>query len=295
MAEPLPVAYLNGQYLPLKDARVSPLDRAFLYGDAVYEVMPVYAGRVFRFREHFDRLDRSLAGIQMQPVYSRERWAELCNELVRRNGGVDMYLYVQVTRGAEYGRNHAPLPQTERTVFAFASALPPIAPEKLTQGIAAITAEDTRWARRDIKSTALLANVLLKQLAVDAGAQETILLQNGLLTEGSSTSVHVVIGGEIRTPPNGRQILPGTTRDVLSELATRAGLPRRIAEVTEAELRAADEIFIAAATFGSLPVTRLDGQPVGPASHQGLPGPVWKRLHALFDSYKQELAGTPLY
>src|SRR5688572_394513 len=181
MADPLPIAYLDGEFLPLREARVSPLDRAFLYGDAVYEVMPVYAGRVFRFTEHFDRLDRSLREIRMEPVYERSRWAQVCQELVQRNGGGDMYLYVQVTRGAEFGRNHAPLPEIERTVFAFASALPQIAPEKLQRGVAAVTAEDTRWARCDIKSTALLANVMLKQLAVDAGAQETILLRDGML------------------------------------------------------------------------------------------------------------------
>jgi D-alanine transaminase len=290
MAAPLPVAYLNGGFLPLQEARISPLDRAFLYADGVYEVMPVYDGRIFRFREHFDRLDRSLAELRMKPVHTRDRWAEICEELVRRNGGGDMYLYVQVTRGAEYGRNHAPLPDIERTVFAFASRLPPIGAEKLERGVAAITAEDIRWARCDIKSTALLANVMLKQLAVDAGAAETILLKDGFLREGSSTTVHVVTGGEIRTPPRSHQILPGTTRDVVSELAARAGIPFRAVAVTEAEVRGADEIFIAAATFGTLPVTRLDGKPVG----SGLPGPVWNRIHEQFNAYRRELAGTPI-
>lgn len=290
MADPLPIAYLNGEYLPLREARVSPLDRAFLYGDAVYEVMPVYAGRVFRFTEHFDRLDRSLREIRMAPAHARSRWAEICQELVRRNGGGDMYIYVQVTRGAEYGRNHAPLPEIERTVFAFAA--PPVisAPEKIERGISVVTANDTRWSRCDIKSTALLANVLLKQLAVDAGAHETIVLRDGQLREGSSTTVHVVIGAEIRTPPRSEQILPGTTRDVVAELAARAGVPFRACNVSEAELRAADEIFIAAATFGTLAVTTLDGRSVG----TGKPGPVWKRIRALFEDYKRELAGKPI-
>jgi D-alanine transaminase len=289
MAEPLPVAYLNGEFLPLKEARVSPLDRAFLYGDGVYEVMPVYDGRVFRFREHFDRLDRSLRELQMQPVHPREDWLEICEQLVRRNGGGDMYLYVQVTRGAEFGRNHAPLPDIERTVFAFASRLPPISAEKIERGVAAITTEDTRWTRCDIKSTALLANVMLKQLAVDAGATETIMLKDGFLREGSSTTVHVVIGGEIRTPPRSHQILPGTTRDVVSELAARGGITFRAVAVTEAELRNAEEIFIGAATIGTLAVTRLDDKPVG----KGVPGPVWKRIYELFNQHRRELAGTP--
>lgn len=290
MADPLPIAYLNGAYLPLREARVSPLDRAFLYGDSVYEVMPVYAGRVFRFTEHFDRLDRSLREIRMAPAYPRSRWAEVCQELVRRNGGGDMYIYVQVSRGAEFGRNHAPLPDIERTVFAFAA--PPVvsSPEKIERGISAVTASDTRWTRCDIKSTALLANVLLKQLAVDAGAHEAIMLRAGQLREGSSTTAHVVIDGEIRTPPRSEQILPGTTRDVVAELASRAGISFRACDVSEAELRAADEIFIGAATFGTLAVTTLDGRPVG----TGKPGPVWKRIRALFEDYKRELAGKPI-
>jgi len=290
MSEPLPIAYLNGEFLPLADARVSPLDRAFLYGDGVYEVMPVYDGRIFRFREHFDRLDRSLNELRMKPVHARDRWAAICEELVRRNGGGDMYVYVQVTRGAEYGRNHAPLPDIDRTVFAFASRLPPISAERIGRGIAAITTDDTRWTRCDIKSTALLANVMLKQLAVDAGATETIILKDGLLREGASTTVHVVIGGGIRTPPRSNQILPGTTRDVVSELAARGGISFKAMAVTEAELRNADEIFIGAATFGTLAVTRLDGKAVG----SGMPGPVWKRIHEMFNAYRRELAGTPI-
>ena len=291
MAEPLPVAYLNGAFVPLKEARVSPLDRAFLYADSVYEVMPVYGGRVFRFREHFDRLDRSLAELRMPPVYSRARWAQMCDDLIERNGGGDMYLYVQVSRGAEYGRNHAPLPDIERTVFAFASALPPLTRERLEQGVAAVTAEDTRWSRCDIKSTALLANVMLKQLAIDANATEAILLRGGLLMEGASTTVHVVLGGEIRTPPKSHSILPGTTRDVVSELAAREGIAFRSTPVSAAELGKAEEVFIAAATIGTLAVTKLDGRPVG----AGVPGPVWKRIHAAFEAFKRELAGTPAY
>ena len=237
MAEPFPIAYLNGEFVPLRDARVSPLDRAFLYADSVYEVMPVYGGRVFRFREHFDRLDRSLGELQMRPVHSRAQWAELCDGLITRNGGGDMYLYVQVTRGAEFGRNHAPLPDIERTVFAFASALPPLTQERLERGVAAVTAEDTRWSRCDIKSTALLANVMLKQLAVDANAAETILIRDGLLMEGASTTVHVVLDGEIHTPPKSHSILPGTTRDVVSELATRNrySVPRRASDRRRAQ------------------------------------------------------------
>ena len=286
---PLPVCYLNGEYQPLADARVSPLDRAFLFADAVYEVLPVYAGRPFRLREHFDRLARSLNSIRMQSPLSHAEWADVCRELAVRNGGGDLYLYVQVSRGAEFGRNHAWPEGLSPTIFAYATALEPVSTQILERGVAAVTAEDIRWARRDIKSTALLANVLLKKLAVDRGAYETILLDRGYLTEGSSTTVHVVADGAIRTPPNGRRILPGTTRDVVVELAARQGIPSAAAQVTEAELRAADEIWLAFSTRGVLPVTRLDGAAVG----AGVPGPLFRRMHAAFDAYVAELAGTP--
>lgn len=286
---PLPVCYLNGAYLPLAEARVSPLDRAFLFGDAVYEVVPVYAGRPFRLREHLDRLARSLAGIRMDPPLTHEAWDRILKTLIARNGGGDQYVYFQVTRGAELGRNHAWPAGLEPTVFAFANALEPVSQALLEQGVAAITAQDIRWARRDIKSTALLANVLLKRLAVDAGAFETILLERGELTEGSSTTVHVVTAGEIRTPPNGHNILPGTTREVVTELAARSGIPSASRRVTEVELRRADEIWLAFATRGVLPVTRLDGKPVG----TGSPGPLFERMHAAFSTYVREVAGMP--
>ncbi|NNM60923.1 MAG: D-amino acid aminotransferase [Steroidobacteraceae bacterium] len=284
----LPVCYLNGSYLPLKEARVSPLDRAFLFADAVYEVLPVFAGRPFRLREHFDRLARSLGELRMQQPLTHAQWADVCLELARRNGGGDMYLYIQVSRGAEFGRNHAWPEGLAPTIFAFANALEPTPPQLLVQGVAAVTAQDTRWARRDIKSTALLANVLLKKIAADAGAYEAILLEGGLLTEGSSTTVHIVERGVIRTPPNGRNILPGTTRDVVLLLADRLGLPNEAVAVTEASLRGADEIWLAFSTRGLLPVTTLDGAKVG----TGTPGPLFRRLHAAFDAYILELAGT---
>lgn len=286
---PLPVCYLNGEYLPLAEARVSPLDRAFLFGDAVYEVVPVYASRPFRLREHLDRLARSLAGIRMEVPLSHAEWNEILQTLIERNGGGDQYVYLQVTRGAEAGRNHAWPAGLEPTVFAFTNELEPVSSALLEEGVAAITAADTRWARRDIKSTALLANTLLKKLAVDAGAFETILLEEGRLTEGSSTTVHVIEHGEIHTPANGHHILPGTTRDVVTELAARIGIPSVSRSVTQAELRQADEIWLAFSTRGLLPVTRLDGKAVG----SGKSGPLFKRMHEAFVRHVRELAGTP--
>jgi D-alanine transaminase len=286
---PLPLCYLNGEYLPLAEARVSPLDRAFLFGDAVYEVVPVYGGRPFRLREHLDRLTRSLAAIRMAPPLSHAAWGAVCAELVTRNGGGDQYLYLQVTRGAEYGRSHAWPEGLKPTLFAYTNALESLSGELVEGGVAAITAADTRWARRDIKATALLANILLKRLAVDAGAFETIMLENGALTEGSSTTAHVIIKGEIRTPPNGHHILPGTTRDVVSELAARLGVPARSCRVEEAELRSADEVWLAFATRGLLAVTMLDGRVVG----EGKPGPLFRRMHRALVDYIRAIADAP--
>jgi len=284
MATPLPVCHLNGQELPLAEARISPLDRSFLFGDGVYEVIPVYGGRPFRFAAHAERLARSLATIRIRDPHGREDWRRLVESLVAANGGGDQYVYIQVSRGAEFGRNHAPLPDIEPTVFAYCSPWPAVSADTLARGVACITAQDTRWARCDIKSVALLANVLLRQLAVDAGATETILLRDGKLMEGSASTVHVVLHGELVTPPNSHRILPGTTRGVVIEVADSLGIPHRTAEVTEGELRGADEIWLAAATREVQPVTSLDGAPVG----NGSPGPLWQRVYAGYQALKRE-------
>jgi D-alanine transaminase len=289
MSGPLPICYLDGDYLPLADAQVSPLDRAFLFGDAVYEVIPVYAARPFRLRQHLDRLARSLAGIRMSVPLTHEQWADICAQLVTRNRAGEAYLYIQVTRGAEYGRNHAWPEGLKPTLFAYCSQLEQLPAAVLEKGVAALTAAEIRWARRDIKSTALLANIMLKKLAADAGAFETLLLEDGALTEGSSTTAHVVKEGVIYTPPNGHHILPGTTRDVVTELADRLRVRCESARVPEAQLRSADEVWLAFSTRGLLPVTTLDGAAVG----DGKPGPLFKRMHAAFEGYVRELQGTP--
>jgi len=289
VSAPLPICYLNGSYLPLSDARVSPLDRGFLFGDAVYEVIPVYRGRPFRLREHLDRLNRSLGAIRMSAPRSHPEWAAICLQLVEQSGARDSYIYIQVSRGAELGRNHAWPEGLMPTLFAYVTALDATPAALLDQGVAAVTTAEIRWARRDIKSTALLANILLKKLAADAGAYETIMIENGELTEGSSTTVHVISNGVIHTPPNDHRILPGTTRDVVTELAVRLTLSSDSSRVPEALLRSADEIWLAFATRGVLPVTLLDGEPVG----SGKPGPLFKRMHAAFVDYTRELAGTP--
>jgi D-alanine transaminase len=265
------------------------MDRGFLYGDGAYEVMPVYGGRPFRFDAHRDRMTRSLNEVQMRDPHTREEWHKILGDLITANGGGNQYVYWQVTRGAERGRNHAPLPDIPRTVFAFCAPLPVAPPNVFESGVKCVTANDTRWARCDIKSISLLANVLLRQLSVDAGAVETILLRDGELMEASSSAVHVVIGGEIRTPPRSHKILPGTTRGVMEEMATRAGIPFRSTPVSEAELRAASEVWISSTTREVQPVTTLDDKPVG----SGKPGPLWRRVYDELQRYKRELSGTP--
>jgi D-alanine transaminase len=289
MADPFPICYLNGARLPLEEARISPLDRGFLYADGAYELMAVYAGRPFRFDAHRGRMTRSLNEIQMRDPHTHEEWHEILGQLVTANGGGDQYVYWQVTRGAERGRNHAPLPDIPRTVFAFCAPLPMTPPSALESGVKCVTTHDNRWARCDIKSISLLANVLLRQLSVDAGAVETILLRDGDLMEASSSAVHVVIDGEIRTPPRSQKILPGTTRSVMEEMATRVGIPFRSTPVSEAELRAASEVWISSTTKEVQPVSALDDKPVG----SGKPGPLWRRVYDELQRYKRELSGTP--
>lgn len=277
MAEPLPMCYLNGAVLPLREARISPLDRSFLFGDGVYEVIAVHAGYASRLPANIARLRRSLAELRIRNPHDDAQWTEIVQQLATANGGGDLYVYLQVSRGMEFGRNHAPLPDVAPTIFGFCSPLPAVAADILENGVACITAADTRWARCDIKSVALLANVLLRQQAVEAGAAETILLRDGWLTDASASAVHVVVGGEILTPPRTHQLLPGTTRGLIEELAAREHLPCRSAPVAESTLRSADEIWLSAATRGVIPVTQLDGARVG----NGRPGPVWRRMHAL--------------
>lgn len=280
MTEPHPLCHLNGALLPLREARVSPLDRSFLFGDGVYEVVAFHGGYASRLNANIARLKHSLGELRIRNPHGDARWAELVHELAAANGGGDLYVYLQVSRGAEYGRNHAPLPTVEPTVFGFSAPLPASPSELFEQGLACITAEDTRWARCDIKSVALLANVLLRQQAIEAGAAETILMREGWLTDASAAAVHVVVAGEIRTPPRSHHLLPGTTRGLIEELAAANGIPCRSAPISETELRGADEIWLSAATRGVVPVTRLDGASVG----NGRPGPIWQRLRKLVEA-----------
>ncbi len=289
MAAPYPICYLNGEYLPLDEARISPLDRGFLFADSVYEVLPVYANRPYRFVEHFDRLARSLREIRIDSPHSHAEWLAIIEKLNAINKSPHCYVYLQVSRGMEFGRNHAFPPSVKPTIFVLCSPLPELTDALRTQGASAVTVEDFRWGRCDIKSTMLLANVLVRQAATEAGANEAIIVSKGEVLEGSSTSVFAVKGGILVTPPNSHRILPGTTRDAVLELA-RNRMTAQIRPLSVDELMNADEVWIAAATRDVLPVTRVDGVPIG----SGNPGPHWLRMTEWFAADRQRLADRPV-
>jgi D-alanine transaminase len=281
MAAPLPTAWFNGKFMPLADVRVSPLDRGFLFGDAVYEVIPVFAGEPFLLTPHLDRLERSLREVRIRNPHDRAGWTGLIRDLVQRNGGGNVAVYLQVSRGADVSRDHFfPGEHVAPTVFGMVTPLSQ--PQADSQGIQAITRPDRRWGRCDIKSTALLANVLARQEAREAGAGEVILVRDGQLTEGSASSVIIVEGEVLVRRPAGPDVLPGTTTDAVFLVARQCGLTCRDEPIPVERLRRADEIWIAAATRSIAPVTMLDGRPVG----SGRPGPVWQQVATAFDASK---------
>ena len=290
MAAPLPTAWFNGSFMPLAEVRLSPLDRGFLFGDSVYEVVPVYAGQPFLLEPHLDRLERSLNEVRIRNPYGRREWVALVAGLVQRNDGGNGAVYLQVTRGADAGRDHTfPGDQIQPTVFGMMTPIRDAQPGQ--PGIRAITSPDLRWGRCDIKSTALLANVLARQAAQEALASEAILIRDGQLTEGSASSVIIVENGSLIRRPAGREVLPGTTTDAVFAVARRCGRTCREEPISEERLRRADEIWVAAATRGIAPVVVLDGRPVG----TGQPGPVWQQVAAAFDATRGGAAppGTP--
>lgn len=275
------IVYLNSKFLPLDEAHVSVLDRGFLLGDGVYEVIPVYAGRLFRLEQHLQRLDHSLSGIRLNNPLNSDEWHHLLNELVERNSGDDQSIYLQITRGA--ARRDLAFPtDTPPTVFAMSSPLV-IDNSDEQRGIAAALLEDSRWLHCNIKAVTLLPNVLLRQQALDAGAQEAIMVRDGELTEGAASNVFIVHNGIAITPPHSDHLLPGVTRDLVVELCREHAIPCEERPCRREELLSADEIWITSSPKGVVPVVRLDGQPVG----DGLPGPLWQRLATLYRAYQQ--------
>jgi len=275
------LVYLNGQYLPLEDAKISVLDRGFIYGDGVYELVPVYRRQPFRLPQHLARLQHSLDGIRLANPHTDAEWAAIIGELVLRQPFDDQGVYFQVTRGVAK-RDHTFPAGVPATVFMMSNPLATPSAEQVANGVAVVTAEDNRWRRCDLKTISLVGNVLMRQLAADAGAVETVMFRDGHLTEASASNVLVVIAGTIVAPPKDSLILPGITYGAAYEFAREAGLPFAIRPVTKAEALAADEMWLTSSTKEVLAVTVVDGKPFA----GGVPGPVFRRMHALFQAHK---------
>jgi D-alanine transaminase len=276
--------FLNGQFLPLEDAKVPVLDRGFIFGDGVYEVVPVYSKVPFRLEEHLARLERSLGAVGIRNPYTREQWRGFIAGVIERQPFEDQAVYFQVTRGVAK-RDHAFPKHAEPTVFMMSNPLVPPPQAQVESGASAITASDNRWLRCDIKSISLIGNVLLRQLSAEAEAVETILFREGKLTEASSSNVFIVKNGVIHSPPKNELILPGITYDVVVELARANAMPLEFGDIKEAELRAADEIWVTSSSKEVLAIVRLDGAPVG----DGRPGPLFRRMYRLYQDFKHKV------
>lgn len=279
-----PIAHFNGELTPLDRIHISPLDRGFIFGDGVYEVIPVYDGVALRAREHFERLQRSMDEIRLENPHTVDEWVALVQALLAHHPG-NQSVYIQVTRGVPPKRDHVIPKGLAPTVFMMCQPLSTPSREAIENGVACVTARDFRWEKCHIKSTSLLGNVLARQISADAGATETILIRDGFVTEASSSNVFVVKKGVVAAPPRDNLILLGITYDLLTRLADEGKVELEIRPVSEAELRAADEVWLSSSTKEVLAVTTIDGKPVG----TGKPGPVFQRMHALYQDYKRKL------
>ncbi len=285
--------HLNGRVLPLNEAQVSVLDRGFIFGDGIYEVVPVYARRLFRFDEHMARLERSLAKIRIPNPHGREAWLQHMRGLVQavadKTGADDLLVYLQVTRGVA-PRDHVMPQGVSPTVFMMVHPMKAPSAEQRHHGVACVTARDFRWERGDIKSISLLGNVLARQISADHGAAETIMFRDGFLTEAAASNVWVVREGALLGPPKSEHVLEGIRVELLRELCEACGVAYNLRPISEAEVLSADEVMLSSATKEVLPVTRIDGEPVGHGALRGKPGPVYARLHEAYQQAKRTMS-----
>ena len=286
------LCYLNGEYGSLRDAKVSVLDRGFIFGDGIYEVVPAYAGKLVRFDEHMARLSRNLGKLRIANPHSSDEWLERCRKLIAAlvvqgagTGAGDQLVYIQVTRGVA-PREHVMPADVRPTVFMMCSPMKPPTPEQRHQGVACVTARDFRWERGDIKSISLLGNVLARQMSADHGATETIMFRDGFLTEAAASNVWVVHEGAVLGPPKSEHVLEGIRYELIRELCEEVGIAFNLRPIAEADVFAADELMLSSATKEVLAVTTLDGQPVGHGALHGKPGPVYARLHEAYQRAK---------
>ena len=286
--------YLDGEFMPIEQAKISVLDRGFIFGDGVYEVIPVYSRRPFRLEENLARLQTSLDAIRIANPYPVPKWSELVAKVIAGNRSDDQNVYLQITRGAAR-RDHVFPKGLTPTVFIMANPLVPPTPEQIKNGVPAIVLPDFRWLRCDIKSTALLANCMLRTFAADAGCAEAILVRDGMLTEASASNVFVVKSGTVLAPPKSHLILPGITYDVVLEILRANAIAHEVRPVAENELRSADEIWITSSSREVLAITTLDGKPVGRGEKAGKPGPVGARVYALYQEFKAKVMRSPVH
>jgi D-alanine transaminase len=278
------MVFLNGKFLPIEQAMVPVLDRGFIFGDGVYELIPVYSRAPFRMDDHLARLERSLGAVRIRNPYTREKWREIILQLVAQQPWEDQAVYFQVTRGVAK-RDHAFPAGAEPTVFVMCNPLVNPPRELVEKGGSAVSAVDNRWLRCDIKSISLIGNCLLRQVSADAGAQETILFRDGKLTEASASNVFIVKRGVLLSPPKSNLILPGITYDVVTEIAQAGKIPLEFRDITEAEVRNADEVWVTSSSKEILAIVALDGKPLG----DGRPGPLFKRAYALYQEFKAKV------
>jgi D-alanine transaminase len=276
------ICYLNGDYMALQDAKISVLDRGFIFGDGVYEVVPLYNGKPFEWAAHLARLKRSLAAVQLSNPLDDDAWVNLVQQLSTRNTGKHQFIYWQITRGVAKRDQGFPDASVKPTLFAMSTPFTPPAGELLTQGISGYTCQDNRWLRCDIKSTSLLGNVLKRQEAQDHGATEAVMFRDGWLTEGAAANLWVVKNGKVLCPPRDHHILQGIRIGLMDRLCAAAAVPLEVRPISKAEVLAADEILLSSATKEVLPMTVLNDAPVG----TGKPGAVWAKLFAAYQAEK---------
>ncbi|WP_332776832.1 D-amino acid aminotransferase [Polaromonas sp.] len=285
--------YLNGEFTALKDAKISVLDRGFIFGDGVYEVVPVYGGRLFRFAQHMARLSRSLAELRIANPLSHAQWHEIALKLIAdyaQSTGTtpemsDQLIYIQITRGVAL-RDHPMLPGLTPTVFVMTNAMKLPSAQQRSEGVACVTADDFRWEKAHIKSTSLLGAVFSRQISVDAGALETIMFRGEHLSEASSSNVWVVKNGKVMGPPKDHLVLEGIRYGLIEEMCRAAEIDFELRRLSREEVFDADELLLSSATKEVLPVTLLDGRAVG----KGTPGPIYAQLHAAYQQAKRDLS-----
>ena len=275
--------YLNGEFLPMSEAQISTQDRGFLFGDGVYEVIPVYQKKLFAWPEHLQRLKNSLQAVSIANPFTDNEWFDLFTNLIERHDWQDQFIYMQVTRGVQMVRDHMPADCLTPSIYAYTNPLKPLPKNVIENGIKLVSLEDIRWLRCDIKAITLLPNVMMKLAAKQQNADDAVLItRDGFVSEGTASNLFIVKDGKLLTPPNSHKILPGVTRIVIEKVATQHHIPMIEQELTLRDLQNADEIWLTSSTKEALPVTQLDSKPVG----TGKPGAMWQLMRQHYQAHK---------